>query len=95
MRQIISIAQHNQKRQEVIDAKKWLAEAENSLLIAEQEFSIAEESEVMDNCSKCKGTGQVEDGYGNLNYNISQTMLYRDCPICEGKGYNEEEEDSY
>ena len=95
MRYIISIAQHNQRRQEVIDAKKWLAEAENSLLIAEQEFSIAEESVVKDNCSKCKGTGQVEDGPGNLNHNPTGAILYRDCADCEGKGYVEEEEISY
>ena len=91
MRNKISIAQHNQKRKEVVDAKKWLAVAKNELLIAEQELNIAEESIPMDNCSKCKGTGQVEFE-GDPGHNPTGAILYRDCPICEGKGYNEEEE---
>ena len=92
MRNKISIAQHNQRRQDIVDAKKWLAEAKNDLLIAEQEFNIAEESIVMDNCHECKGTGQVEFT-GDPAYNPTGSILHRDCADCEGKGYVEEEEE--
>ena len=86
MKQIISIAQHNEKRQDIVDAVKWLAEAENDLVIARQEFKIAEESTIADNCHECEGTGQVEFR-GDPAHNPTGVILHRDCPICEGKGY--------
>lgn len=89
MEQKISIAEHNKKRQEVIDAEKYLAEAKYDLIIAKQEFSVAENSMVVDNCTKCNGTGQVEFT-GDPAHNPTGTTLHRICCICMGKGYSEE-----
>jgi len=55
--------------------------------VSEIKEEIAEVEKVMDDCSICKGSGRVEDGYGNLNHNPCANMLYRDCPKCKGKGY--------
>ena len=55
--------------------------------VAEIKEEIAEVSKVIDNCPICKGTGKVEDGYGNHNHNPYMNMLYRDCPKCKGFGY--------
>ena len=46
----ISIAQYNEKVKDVREAKTELS-------IAEADLAKVEEYMVMDNCSKCKGTG--------------------------------------
>lgn len=91
MRQKISIAKHNEIRQEVVNAEKYLAEAKNDLIIAKREFSIAEESMAMDDCHTCEGTGQVEFT-GDPAHNPTRDILHRDCHKCKGKGYIDEED---
>ncbi len=76
----ISISQYNEKVKDVREVK-------TELFVVQAELAKAEECDVMDNCQNCKGEGRVEDGYGNLNHNITGQMLYKDCPECEGKGY--------
>lgn len=74
----ISKKQHEELVENVSSAKEELEELE---------AEFAKYDTIVDNCHNCKGTGQVEDGYGNLNHNIEGRMLYRDCNECKGKGY--------
>lgn len=78
----ISITQFNDANRDWHDAKKELKEAE-------EEFRKAEACELVDNCQNCKGSGEVEDGTGDPAHNPTVTMLYRECPKCNGKGYIE------
>jgi len=78
----ISIAQYNEINKDWHDAKKELEEAEI-------EFHKADACQIVDNCPICKGTGEVEDGYGNLNHNPYGVLLYKECSKCNGKGYIE------
>ena len=80
MRNKISIAQYNEKKQD-------LEEAGANLQEAEADFDEIKGFEVVDNCSNCKGIGRVEDGYGDPAFNPYGSMLYKDCPDCDGKGY--------
>ena len=73
-------------------SKKRHKELTDDLEDAEEEVAnikkeMAEIEEVKDNCLNCEGSGQVEDGYGNLNHNPNMNILYRDCYYCKGKGY--------
>ena len=64
-------------------------EAEADLQEAEADFDEIKESKVVDDCHNCKGSGRVEDGSGDPAYNPYGSMLYKDCPDCDGKGYIE------
>lgn len=75
-------------------SKKRHKELSDDLEYAEEEVAyikkeMAKVDKVMDNCPTCEGSGQVEDGYGNLNHNPNMNMLYRNCQNCQGKGYVE------
>ena len=82
MKNKISIAQYNEKLQDLAEAKAELLEAKLAL-------NEIEECEVVDNCQKCQGIGEIEDGTGDPGHNPYGHMLYRPCPDCEGKGYIE------
>jgi len=69
------------------EIKKDWEEIEKEAKEAREEFIEAQASLVMDNCEKCKGTGQVEEGYGDPAHTTD--IIYRECPDCEGKGYIE------
>lgn len=79
-RKKMSIKEHN-------DLHKEVMEIQTELSNAQARFAEAEECEVVDNCPKCLGKCEVEDGYGDPAHNPGREMLYRECPLCEGKGY--------
>jgi len=85
VREKISIAEHNEKRQDVIDITKELA-------AAKAEFEKIEKYEIIDNCPECKGSGRVrqEEDATSLAFNPYGYPLYKDCPNCKGKGYTDD-----
>ena len=76
----ISVAKFNEINQDWHYAKKEMEKAKEA-------FRKANECQLMDDCPICKGAGEIEDGYGNLNHNPYMHMLYKDCEQCEGRGY--------
>ena len=78
----ISKAQYCQISQEFKDAKRDHDEAFDALVEANG-------SEVVDDCLKCKGAGEIEDGTGDPAHNPTGDMLYSNCPNCDGEGYTE------
>jgi len=79
----ISIAEHNLILADVKDAN---AELQTCKALAAK----VEGFEVLPNCPTCKGIGEVEDGYGNLNHNPGMNMRHVECPNCKGAGYVED-----
>ncbi len=82
MKQKISKAQYDEILKNINDIEKELLEYQSELY-------DADEKQIVDNCHRCKGTGQEEWGPGDPAFNPSRTMLYHDCPDCDGKGYIE------
>ena len=74
----LSKKQYEELHKEWADAKE---EAE------ELQKELREVDQIRDNCPKCKGMGQAEDGTGDPAHNPYGHMLYRDCSDCDGKGY--------
>lgn len=78
LRKKISIAEYNELHKDVRDAKTELSEAM-------ARFEEAQEFVVADNCSTCKGTGEVYEA-GDPAHSQGDPVR-RECSDCDGKGY--------
>ena len=76
----ISIAEYNRI---ILDVKEAYAD----YIEAKADAVEAEQCQIMPNCPKCQGEGEVDDGTGDPAHNPYGHMLRRVCYYCKGKGY--------